>query len=434
VSVAFYLVYLSQRGVFSTPDSYSSVPGKESLRRLVQLVGVSLNVRFQDIGSDWLRWATGAYDALGSSVRAVLYLVAMAYGAFLVYKREHWLVAAYAIVLLTITVPLGVFAIHPHHAFAVIVALALGVGAACAQLPRALAAALRQGEVSRVSTALVAVLLVGASVVLLQRAYAHNRDLLTTGLHAFQFRYNTALFHDDRFREVVAKRPSFVMIVKCPNAWSVGSEAGVLNYFARSRDALGETYVDDLAAAKVVEAMKTLDPRAGQLIGLGCNYAHSSIPRGGGRPYSIVDLSGAMSAITSGEDIGVAHYQELYRHVLLGKGWHDVERDLVWSAGRHATLEVPVAVSSRAITFSLSAFVPQGVRQTVDVKFDGVSVGTLSFDAANHRAAVTWPISGRPSGTLRVEFNVGNPLAPKAVGVSGDPRELGIAVHGFRVQ
>jgi hypothetical protein len=420
--------------VFTAPDSYSSVPGQEGLRRLVQLVGVSLNLRFQDIGSGWLRWATGAYDALGSGLRAVLYLVAVAYGAFLVYRRRHWLVATYAIVLLTITVPLGVFAIHPHHAFAVIVALALGVGAACAQVPRALAVALQQGEVSRVSATLGAILLVGASVVLLQRAYAQNRDVLTTGQHGFQLRYNTALFHDERFREIVAQRPSFVMIVKCPTAWSVGSEAGVLNYFARSRNALGEAYVDDLAAAKVVEAMKALEPKGGQLIGLGCNYAHSSTPRGGGRPYSIVDLSGGLSAITGGQDIGVSPYQELYRHVLLGKGWHDVERDLVWSAGRQATLEVPVAPSSRTLTLSLSAFVPQGVRQTVDVKIDGASVGTLSFDAANSRATVSWPISGRTLGTLRVEFNVGNPLAPKAVGVSEDPRELGIAVHGLRVQ
>lgn len=284
------------------------------------------------------------------------------------------------------------------------------------------------------SATLGAVLLVGASVVLLQRAYAQNRDVLNTGQHGFHLRYNTALFHDEQFREVVAKRPSFVMIVKCPDAWAVGSETGVLRYFARNRDALGEAYVDNLEAAKVVEAMKAIDLKGGQLIGLGCNYGRPAIWRVNGHPYSIVDLSDGLSAITGGKDIDVSSYKELYRHVLLGKGWHEVERDLVWSAGRQSTLEVPVPPSSRTITFSLGAFVPHGVRQTVDVKIDGVSVGTLSFDAANGRATVSWPISGLPSGTVRVEFNVGNPLAPNAVGVSEDPRELGIAIHSLRVQ
>ena len=432
-SVVFYLTYLAHRGAFTTAESYSSIPGQESLRRLVQLVGVSLNMSFPQADSAWLRWVTGPYDQVGTTLRAILYLATMLFGAILVFSRKHWHVAGYAAVLLTLTIPLGLFAIHPHHAFPVIIVIALGVGAACSNLSRELANVIRIPAWTRPSSMLTALLFGAISLVLMHRAYVYNGKLLLSGMHAFQLRYNTELFNDDAFKAVIRQRPTFVLIEKCPNSWSVGSEAGVLNYFGRAPNALGEEYVDDLLPARVVELRSEVDGKGGQLVGLGCNFAGSG-PAGAARPYALVNFSEGLEAIASGRDITLSTHPDLYRHLLLRKGWFDIEAGHVWSVGHQAIIEVPTPPDSRSITFNLGAYVPGQVVQTVDVAIDGAAVGTLTFDADRSRATVSLPLPRNPSAASKIDFNIRRPIAPRSVSASNDGRELGIALYGLRLE
>jgi hypothetical protein len=357
----------------------------------------------------------------------------MLFGAILVFNRRHWHVALYVAVLLTLTIPLGLFAIHPHHAFPVIIVIALGVGAACSNLSRELVTVIRFPAWARPGSTQIALLLGTISLVLMHRAYVYNGNLLISGMHAFQLRYNTELFHDASFKAVIRQRPTFVLIENCPNSWSVGSSAGVIKYFGRAPSALGEEYVDELLPAKVVELRNEMDRKGGQLVALGCNFSGSGMPRTG-HPYSLVNFSEELEAIASGRDIALSTHPDLYRHLLLRKGWFDIEAGHVWSVGHQASIEVPTSSNTKRITFDFGAFVPGQIVQTVDVAIDGAAVGTLTFDAGRSRATVSWPFPPNPSGVSKIDFNIRSPIAPKSVSASGDGRELGIALYGLRLE
>jgi hypothetical protein len=430
-SVLYYLTYLLQRGAFTTVESYSSVPGTESLVRIRQLVAVSFNIGFPSADSAWLRHVTSGYDPVASTLRMMLYAAATLFGAILIFGRKHWSVIAFLAVLVTLVIPIGLFAIHPHHAFPVVIAIAVGVGASVSTLPQGFLRVFRV-PAGPVFTA-TGLLLAAVSLVLMHRAYIYNADVLLTGIHAFHLRYNTKLFNDEAFKALIKRRPTFVLIEKCPSSWTVGAGAGVLNYFGGSPVALGEEYVDDFLPRTINELKNVVDGKGGQLIGLGCNL-NGSGNLATSEPYTVINFSEELAAMSSGRDIKVSTHSDLYRHLLLRSGWSLVEEEHVWSVGHQAIMELPIPPGVQSIQFDLGAYVPGQVTQSVDIAIDGAAVKTLTFDANQSRKLVSVPVLRSSSGTKKIVFRIKVPVSPKEVSSSDDVRSLGIAIYGFRLE
>ena len=374
-SVLYYLTYLWQRGAFTSVESYSSVPGTESLGRIRQLVAVSFNIGFPSADSAWLRRVTSGYDPVASTLRMILYAAATLSGAILIFGRKHWSVIAFLGVLVTLVIPIGLFAIHPHHAFPVVIAIAVGVGASVSTLSQGFLRVFRV-PAGPVFTA-TGLLLAAVSLALMHRAYIYNADVLLTGIHASFLRYNTRLFNDDAFKALIKRRPTFVLIEKkCLGSWGVGSGVGVLNYFGGSPVALGEEYVDDFLPRTINELKHVVDGKGGQLIGLGCNLTGSGNLTTSD-PYTVINFSEDLAAMSSGRDIKVSTHSDLYRHLLLRSGWSLVEAERVWSVGNQAIMELPIPPGVQSIQFDLGAYVPGQVTQSVDIAIDGAAVNDI---------------------------------------------------------
>jgi hypothetical protein len=431
-SVLYYLIFLWQKGAFTTVGGYSSVPGGESLGRMHQLIAVSFNISFPSAASVWLRWATGGYDPVASTLRMMLYAAAVLSGAIQIFGQKRWSIIAFLGVLVTLAVPIGLFAIHPHHAFPVVIAIAVGVGASVSTWSQGFLRVFRlpAGPVF----AATGVLLAAASIALMHRAYIYNGDVLLTGIHASFLRYNTRLFNDDAFKALIKQRPTFVLIEKtCLGSWGVGSGVGVLNYFGGSPLVLGEEYVDDFLPSTINELKHIVDGQGGQLIGLGCNLTGSGNLTTSD-PYTVINFSEDLAAMSSGRDIKVSTYWALYRHLLLRSGWSLVEAERVWSVGNQAIMELPIPPGVQSIQFDLGADVPGQVTQSVDITIDGAVVKTLTFDADHSRKLVSVPILDSSTGTKEIVFRIKVPISPKEVSSSEDTRSLGITMYGFRLE
>jgi hypothetical protein len=430
-SVLYYSIYLLQKGAFTTVGGYSSVPGAESLGRIGQLVAVSFNIGFPSADSAWLRSVTSGYDPVASTLRMILYAAATLSGAILIFSQRHWSVVAFLGVLVTLVIPIGLFAIHPHHTFPVVIAIAVGVGASVSTLSQGFPRVFRVP--AKPVFAATGLLLAAVSLALMQRAYIYNADVLVTGIHAFVLRYNTRLFNDDAFKALIKRRPTFMLIEKCSTSWSVGSEVGVLKYFGGSPVALGERYVDDFSPRTINELKHVVDGQGGQLIGLGCNLTGSGNLTTSA-PYTIINFSEDLAAMASGRDIKVSTHSDLYRHLLLRSGWSLVEAERVWSVGNQAIMELPIPPGVQSIQFDLGAYVPGQVTQSIDIAIDGAVVKTLTFDADQSRKLVSLPVLHSSSGIQEIVFRIKVPVSPKEVSSSDDGRSLGIAMYGVRLE
>jgi hypothetical protein len=432
VSVLYYLTYLSQKGAFTAVGGYSSVAGTESLGRIRQLVGVSFNIGFPSADSAWLRGVTGGYDPVASTLRMILYTAATLSGAILIFSRKHWSVIAFLGVLVTLVIPIGSLAIHPHHTFPVVIAIAVGVGASVSTLSQGFLRVFRvPAKPVFMGTGL---LLAAVSLALMHRAYIYNANVLLTGIHASFLRYNTRLFNDNAFKALLKRRPTFALIEKkCLGSWGVGSGVGVLNYFGGSPVALGEEYVDDFLPGTINELNHVVDGKGGQLIGLGCNLTGSGNLTTSA-PYTVINFSEDLAAMSSGRDIKVSTHADLYRHLLLRSGWSLVEAERVWAVGNQAIMELPIPPGVQSIQFDLSAYVPGQVTQSVDIAIDGAAVKTLTFDADQSRKLVSIPVPHSSSGTKEIVFRIKVPASPQKVSSSDDGHSLGIAMYGFRLE
>jgi hypothetical protein len=431
-SVLYYLTYLWLKGAITSVESYSSLPGMESLGRIRQLVGVSLNIGFPSADRAWLGGVTRGYDPVASTLRMMLYAAATLSGVILVFGRKHWSVIAFLGVLITLVIPIGLFAIHPHHTFPVVIAIAVGVGASLSILSEGF---LRVSRVpARAVFTATGVLLAAVSLALMQRAHLYNADVLLTGIHAPFLHYNTRLFHDDAFKALVKRRPTFILIeTKCLGSWGIGSGVGVLHYYGGSPVVLGEEYVDEFVPCRIHELQQVVDGQGGQLIGLGCKLTGSGHLTTSD-PYTVINFSEDWAAMSSGRAIQVATHADLYRHVLLRRGWSLVEADHVWSVGDRAILELPMPPGAQRIHFDLGASVPGQMTQSVEIAIDAQAVQTVTFDADHSRTLVSVPVLQSASGTKEIAFRMKGPVSPKEVSSSEDGRNLGIALYGLRLE
>jgi hypothetical protein len=429
--VLYYLIFLLQRGAFTSMESYSSIPSMESFGRIRQLVAVSFSISFPSADSTWLRWVTRGYDPIASTLRMILYAAATLSGAILIFGRKRWSALAFLAVLVTLVIPIGLFAIHPHHTFPVVIAIAVGVGASVSSLPQGLLRVLRVP--AKPVFAATGLLVAAVALALMHGAYSYNANVLLTGVHAFILRYNTTLFNDDAFKALLKRRPTFVLIEKCSTSWAVGSEVGVLNYYGGSPVALGERYVDDLLPKTIHELNQVVDGQGGQLIGLGCNLTGSGGPTTSD-PYTVINFSEELAAMATGRDMEVSAHPDLYRHVLLRSGWSPVEAERVWFVGHQAIMELPIPPGVQSIELDLRAYVPGEVPQSVDIAIDGAAAMTVTFDAYHSRQVVSIPVPRSTSGTEEIIFRMKGPGTPQEVSSSEAGPSRVIALYGVRLE
>jgi hypothetical protein len=122
------------------------------------------------------------------------------------------------------------------------------------------------------------------------------------------------------------------------------------------------------------------------------------------------------------------------RHELIG--WSLPEPWGTWSDGPLASLTLhPSAAGPVQLALSAQGFVAGGPMRA-SVIIDKRLVGELVFDANNSRKEATFavPREAISDGTITVEFQVAKPRSPKELGMSTDPRKLGIGMHWLRLE
>lgn len=112
-------------------------------------------------------------------------------------------------------------------------------------------------------------------------------------------------------------------------------------------------------------------------------------------------------------------------------GWSNTEKEITWTEGPGAVLEftgIPASTSLR-LKMTLAGLVnpPQLSAQSVEVYANGQKVATWEVSGkADFTALIPPEIVGR-EGVLKLELRTPTATSPKALGLSSDPRVLGVS-------
>lgn len=112
-------------------------------------------------------------------------------------------------------------------------------------------------------------------------------------------------------------------------------------------------------------------------------------------------------------------------------GWSQTEEKFTWTEGTSALLRVPVAATNDPITLKIrmAALVkpPELPLQPVEVYVNNQKIAEWQVgDTAEFVAAIPPEIT-KPGGILTINFKTPKATSPKALGISADPRVLGIS-------
>jgi hypothetical protein len=163
--------------------------------------------------------------------------------------------------------------------------------------------------------------------------------------------------------------------------------------------------------------------RLGIALGLvalaGCDRSETAIGAGPAPAAAAVQLG---TKISFGEGGNAGPYKV--------SGWSTTEAKFTWTEGSSARLKIPIAPANDPISikFTMAALVkpPELPFQPVEVyvndqKIAEWQVGTTAEFAAAIPASIT-----KPGGDLTVEIRTPKATSPKSLGLSADPRVLGI--------
>jgi hypothetical protein len=124
----------------------------------------------------------------------------------------------------------------------------------------------------------------------------------------------------------------------------------------------------------------------------------------------------------------------------LGRGWSSFEPVGIWTDAAIAELNFysgPRPAGAFDVHFSLTPFFSKGRPQQVTISVGGVELCRWDFPDHQERAAswrrVTVPLHLMTDGRIRMQLRVKDPHSPKQIGMSEDPRELGIMLHEMRL-
>jgi hypothetical protein len=126
------------------------------------------------------------------------------------------------------------------------------------------------------------------------------------------------------------------------------------------------------------------------------------------------------------------NWTDFTRH-FLGSGWAAVKPTHVWSDGSAVELNLKLASDEKArLYLDLAAFIPTPeFSQHIEVTANKVSVGTVTFTEGANRGTHYFELPGNLGESVTLTILIEKPISPKAAGLSGDSRELGVALYGF---
>jgi hypothetical protein len=436
LAVVYYAAYVLVKGVSSSNSDYATVPILAHFGKISRYIAGSLNIACSGFTDPWLKWITQGYDAFDTAIRTLLYLVAAIIFVVTFQKKRIGAIASFVGFLAILTIPLALFHVHPHHTFPLVIVLAIVISASVSIARLRLTAS--GSSIGRVASIAIPGLLLALSLTLMYRAFEYNSQALQRGIHGFVLRYNTALFHDGYFKQLVQKKPSYLLVEECPDAWSVGAYSGVLPYYGGSTNSLGEEYVSKgsmlrRARAKALET----ETAGGQLLGLECHPEATP-------PYTVVNFSQGSAAFKlppvavgkkllfdpSGEGL-----------IYLAHGWSSPEAWGVWSDGDSAGLDLQLASPRlRSILIEANAFVSdKDLIQEVDILLNGAIVKVLRLTRnMGNQIEVAVPEKVREQlrgdGALKIEFQFKSAVSPKSLGTSEDARRLGLGLLALTVR
>lgn len=114
-------------------------------------------------------------------------------------------------------------------------------------------------------------------------------------------------------------------------------------------------------------------------------------------------------------------------------GWSKTEPEFTWSKGTSAKISLPISASPAGLTLKIvmAALIqePDLPLQPVEVYANGQKIVEWQVgNTAEFAAAIPGEIT-KNGGTLEIEFRTPKAASPKALGISADPRVLGICVR-----
>ena len=134
--------------------------------------------------------------------------------------------------------------------------------------------------------------------------------------------------------------------------------------------------------------------------------------------------------------VTVAAQHDVFKSHFLGTGWSEPEGDFVWSQGREAVLSLPLPAGfDGTLELDVGAFLPRpDSTQTLTVDAGAGSSGPQLFSPAQHRRLVRVPLHVGAAGVATVKLTIKNPVSPLQLGLSQDPREVGVSLYGFKIE
>jgi hypothetical protein len=117
------------------------------------------------------------------------------------------------------------------------------------------------------------------------------------------------------------------------------------------------------------------------------------------------------------------------------KGWSGQESWHRWTDGSEAVLRFKADAfkdQDILITANGMGFLPgMGKTQRVDVEVNGILVATWNFSSSKQLLKAKIPKKVSNSGILNLTFVIERPTSPLELGLSKDPRKLGLALQNI---
>ena len=155
----------------------------------------------------------------------------------------------------------------------------------------------------------------------------------------------------------------------------------------------------------------------------------------------IVGTSCSKTKDPSAQDGSTGRNYTLGKKVLFGtsgdserfrvSGWSTTEKEITWTEGPSAVLEFTGIPSSRSLRLNatLAALVapPQLPAQPVEVYANGKKIADWEVDGKAEFTALVPSRTDRDGDSVRIEFRIPKSVSPKQLGLSDDPRVLGVS-------
>jgi hypothetical protein len=134
--------------------------------------------------------------------------------------------------------------------------------------------------------------------------------------------------------------------------------------------------------------------------------------------------------------IEVSKEPDIFGQYLLNSGWSSLESQFVWSVGPEAVILLPVGKGfTGAATLDVAAFLPiPGTHQNIQISHGDAPTIRHELTTDNPRQLVTFPIKNADRDVIDIRIAITTPKSPKELGLSDDPREIGIALYGIEVE